>query len=544
MSMFDDIIKEKADQHQSPVPPDAWDNINKEKKRRRFAFWWFGLVLLIGSGAAYWYNNATAGNEKNLTQVRSGKTIPANVSKNDLSAQPTNNNADETKGRNIAEKNSLKYTAVETGNIADVEKSSAEKIIIEKHNKSTRNNSNNDHSQGETIILKQDLANGDRKETQTTARQIATRNKNLSVNYHNKQTTISVQKIAAEKQTETTVAQKNIFGKTKSKTRVKSSQIDAAEEAADSTDKNIDNAIADDTSSKTGLKNPVVVLQGTLKDTATTLVTQHDTSKKTKTIIDTTQLRPRHMAIVRKIKTKSWFIEPAVTSLFPIENYDRSQQFNRTLFLNNTLTEFSGSLVSTKIDASVAFSLVLKKSIGKKAAIGAGLQYTQLTEHLVVSGDERTTSFELVQRLVNGTNGPELVTDTLRLVSEGKRTITATNRYQLLTLPMLLQYDLIRNKKWSLAAAGMAYINISSEYQNEIDRHSMAPLVNEDQLQSGFGLDLSIGCRVGKTLSDRLEIFAAPAFRWNVSPYNFKNNLINKSVRQAGLHFGLSYKLD
>jgi hypothetical protein len=47
MSEFDDIIKQKANSHESPVPPGAWDNINKKKRKRRFIIWWMLAALII-----------------------------------------------------------------------------------------------------------------------------------------------------------------------------------------------------------------------------------------------------------------------------------------------------------------------------------------------------------------------------------------------------------------------------------------------------------------------------------------------------------------
>jgi hypothetical protein len=54
--MFDDFIKNKANEHEAPVPPDAWDNIVQKKKKRRFAFWWWSsvsLLLLVLSAGGY-----------------------------------------------------------------------------------------------------------------------------------------------------------------------------------------------------------------------------------------------------------------------------------------------------------------------------------------------------------------------------------------------------------------------------------------------------------------------------------------------------------
>jgi hypothetical protein len=54
---FDTIINQKLSGHQSPVPADAWDNIVNRKKKRRYAlYWWFfGVLILTGTGIFGWY---------------------------------------------------------------------------------------------------------------------------------------------------------------------------------------------------------------------------------------------------------------------------------------------------------------------------------------------------------------------------------------------------------------------------------------------------------------------------------------------------------
>ena len=68
MNPFDDIIQEKANNHEAPVPAGAWDNIiKKEKKRRYLLFGWLFALLLcgltIGGYYVYTRGNVTGRNQ-------------------------------------------------------------------------------------------------------------------------------------------------------------------------------------------------------------------------------------------------------------------------------------------------------------------------------------------------------------------------------------------------------------------------------------------------------------------------------------------------
>src|SRR5207237_9038049 len=116
--------------------------------------------------------------------------------------------------------------------------------------------------------------------------------------------------------------------------------------------------------------------------------------------------------IKEKKSNHSWFIDASFSPAIAIQQYDRSAVFSRSSFSASGSSDFSGKLISTEIDPSVAFSIAVRKEINKKFSISAGAEYLQLKEHIVISGFEKNTSYNIVDTLIYNVNGTELVKDT------------------------------------------------------------------------------------------------------------------------------------
>src|ERR1700739_4061364 len=103
---FDDIIKQQADGHQSPVPPDAWDNISKKKKRKPYpVFWWSLSAIVLGvftflylhnqqnnSGNKNIAGNPSIKNKEKKQAARNNSTKKINTDKKQLPVTDSDNN--------------------------------------------------------------------------------------------------------------------------------------------------------------------------------------------------------------------------------------------------------------------------------------------------------------------------------------------------------------------------------------------------------------------------------------------------------------------
>lgn len=478
--MFDDIIKNKANSHESPVPPDAWDNIVKKKKKRRAALWWWGgaALLLLGlSTAGYFFiapkksvavsemkvpatplpkpNNAAAGT---TTIAKEQEAKPVNNTSRQVVSETNNQGNDKNLSNSSGTFTSKKKIAV---SITNAEAAANEQVLYKPGKKSSKQKG--------------------RLSLQQTAPQ-------------------PEEEIIISKKDNEEAAEKTISNK-KEKITVEDNNITTTAGIAD---KETAPAGKDD-------KKTAEAPEGKTNDKK-----ENNSTKK------------------------HWFIEAMASPLLSSSTVEENIVFNRILTVNNSISVYNGKLVKTSIEPAVAFSLAVRRELNKKFSIGTGLQYLLLKENISIQGKETNTISTPVQRLING----QLVADTVITVTEGTRSIDAVNSYQLISIPVFAQYNIVQKKQWSIGAVGGVYLNLSSQYQNEIDRNAAAPLTTgRTEKNTGMGMDLFTSIRVGKRLGKRLEFFTMPSMRWNLTKYNIKNSLLNKNIRQAGVGFGICYRI-
>jgi hypothetical protein len=508
--MFDDIIKNKANEHEATVPPDAWDNIVKQKKKRRFGFWWWGgiAVLLFGLFTAGYF----------ISKSSDDKTIVA-----------------ESKAKPFAEEksNATNPGVQQPGEL----NTGGSQVATEK----VTTNSNEDGLQE----LANDKPDSD---TKTTKGSLSVQNKspladeisNASSSKNEKKANNSKPLLAANNRKKKSSKGKAIYNSTAA----------APEEV---------NTIPIASRYLSGGKKESPVAETTIevpeqKEETKNAIVNNNEESKTPTPIDknlpavkeesktATEIKKENTALVKQTKKHSWFLDAGIAPLLVSSQYDENVSFNRTLFANNNLSVYNASLIKTTIEPSVAFLLAVRRQLNKKITIGTGLQYLQLKENISIEGKETNTQYNVVNRLVNGA----LVADTVETVTEGTRSITAVNSYRLFSIPLFAQYSIVDKPKWSVGIVGGMYININSSYQNEIDRNATARLLASPvaENKTTTGVDVFAGLRIGKTLGKRFEFFAMPSMRWNLSKYNIKNSLLNKSLNQASVGFGISCKIN
>ncbi|MES2849724.1 MAG: hypothetical protein V4685_11760 [Bacteroidota bacterium] len=491
--MFDDIIKGKANEHEAPVPPDAWDNIAKKKKKRRFAFWWWSSALLLVlalSTVVYLLLNKENGNAIAKTDeansVKTGQKL--NESKEPVNEIKKDSNAEATLP--LANKDIT--------------------VMTEKNNIPAKNIGG--EQQRITITGK--------SKTKITTTNAVTEESEIKVAGSNKQIKKIKGKLKAQQangEAEELIAVNN-----NEKTNNNESIIptEEKEEPAATQEKEI-------IAAKTVDVKPAPVIE----EKKTTAIEANKTdNKKTSPVV------------AKKAVKKHWFFEAGAIPLIAASQYNENSSFYRNHVVNNSVSVYKANLVNASIEPAVAFSLLIRREVSKKIAVGTGLQYMLLKENMSIEGKETNTTYAFVDRLVNG----QLVPDTIATITEGARAISAVNSYQLFSIPLFVQYSIIQKPKWSLDAVGGLYFNISGNYKNEINRNAAAPLLAAPGTtnKSNTGMDLFAGIRIGKKLSKRLDFFAMPSMRWSLAKYNVKNSLLDKNINQAGIGFGLGYKIN
>ena len=498
--MFDDIIRNKANEHEAPVPPDAWDNIAKQKKKRRFGFFWLSSMILLLCGLAVTGYLISKKSNTDIA-VAESKTKPAE------------------KGNG----NSNTSTALQPAETKTTNEQSATK-------KANDNVSSNDLPAATVDEAKNNgkIINGKISVKTTSALPVETENITAAKN-ENKINNNKPLLAANGKQKK----------KFKGKAVYKNTGAEAEEiNARDEKEKPATETAAIAAEQKNEIKNPV---ENDIKENKTTATIDKNLPTIKEEAKATTETKKENTSLTKQTKKHHWFIDAGITPLLPVQQYDENISYNRTLFLNNNLSVFSAKLANTSIDPSMAFGISVRRELNKKFTLGIGLQYLLLKENITVSGKETNTSYTAVQRLVNGA----LVADTVVSITEGTRNIEAVNSYHLFSVPVFAQYYVVQKRSWSLSPVAGVYVNISSSYQNEINRNALAQLTATPAAtnSTNIGLDVFAGLRFGKTVGNKIEFFAMPAMRWNLGGYNIKNSVIKKTINQAGLSVGISYKV-
>jgi hypothetical protein len=503
--MFDDIIRNKANNHEAPIPPDAWNNIIKRPGKRRFGFfWWSRMLLLIAalSVTGYLINKktnrviATAESKQSPVAKKDEATNAVTIA---TTASNSTNSEQTTSGLKATNNNSDDAIAGSvTGNL------SSPTYISNKH-----------ASVKITAAVPGEM---DNDVIETNERH---RKKNRSM----------------------LITQNSIKKKRSGKARYNTDAGVAEEITTTIAAEKRNNSVTDsDAIQKETANNSTMAAIKQNNDIAAADTTNPSVKEEKKTT--TTEINKENTALTKQTNQHHWYIDAGITPTLPVQQYDEHLVFNRTLFLNNSRTTYTAKLAKTSIDPSMAFSIAVRRELNKKWMIGAGLQYLLLKETIAVSGNETTTQYNVVQRLVNGAAGPQLLNDTVTTVTEGTRDITAVNSYHLYGIPLFVQYSLIQKRSWSLNALAGMYINIWSSYQNEINHNATALLTSTDAAdKTSVGYDLFAGLRLGKSIGNKVEFFVLPSMRWGLQPYRIKNSLLNKSIDQVGFTVGISYKL-
>lgn len=535
LNPFDDIIKQKADGHEAPVPKDAWDNIVKKKRRKPYpVFWWSlsSLLIIAGLFALIHFNkegvSSTPASKNNYAVEKSaGKDgSPVNINNNDV----TNlDNSIQGKEKEDGHHNNNGTSLNDTAIIANTNSNNI------KDGKPNPNNTGSNNAQKSLTTTLPDSYAADNS---------------------------TQQHITASDQAESTRKNKKLTGNKNGSARfvIKSADVDDEEiisntgpggkkdtrrkAIAEKEDKDIevDNNVDPEPSSdkKIVSMKPVpgtgnVVIKDSVQKERTdssSVLTHKEDPKGNRKAQDTTKSN----------KTPGFTIEFSGMPVFPIQSYNNDIAIKRSVVGANYREDYTANTVHTTIEPAVAFSLAVSKRINNKVRIGIGLQYLQLKEEIKLSGEETHTTYTEIDRLVNGS----LVKDTVETITKGTRTIDAINSYKTYSIPLFMRYSAVNNCSWGIDINAGLYFNISSRYHNSING-VLEPVYNDVMQQPGnktsTGVDLLAGIRLSRKLHNHFLLFTEPCMRFNLNEYELENSVINKKIHQAGIAFGIAYSI-
>lgn len=190
------------------------------------------------------------------------------------------------------------------------------------------------------------------------------------------------------------------------------------------------------------------------------------------------------------------------------------------------------------------------KTVGDHFILKAGLQYSQINERFSMrSENQRVTTTVIISRTVVRPQGDTTFNDTTSVTQIGYAVRTNMNHYRNVEIPISLGYEFGEEKdKWKIGLNGGVIVNIASSYIGETLDTTLNIVSYNSKGSTGFyntkvGLSLYGGVSLIRNINDRIDVFAEPYFRYNLS--NLSSSIgYSQRFSAAGLTLGVRMKLN
>lgn len=191
----------------------------------------------------------------------------------------------------------------------------------------------------------------------------------------------------------------------------------------------------------------------------------------------------------------------------------------------------------------------LSKEIGDNMVFKTGLQYSQINERFDYRNEnERNTTTVITVRTINNSDGTSsTVRDTSVVEQVGYRVKTTYNHYRSFDIPVLLGYE-YASDGWKASLNGGAVFNISSWQEGAFLDTNYAPVsfskTKSPVFKSKTGISLFGSISLIKNISDRMDIFAEPYFRYSLKDRTTAASTFNERFHTAGMLLGVRLRLN
>jgi hypothetical protein len=528
---FDDLLRQKTSGHEASVPAGTWEAIaqKKRKKRRFLIFWWItGVSLVSGAMLLAFYKNQPVDNNNVVATANShetsgntsGKTIPEkNESTENNNEKTIDNKNDKDKGGNIVNAQSLRPGSIKNkpGIFTPASEQKISSLTISEKERKRK-------SKSQSLVPD--------KPEPTTGTAILS-----PVNSKDNNAKIRPGIITEEKATYVFTKGANAIDKKNKHRKNNPGPVNNANDQPGEIDISPITVsvfsfnyqphakVADfNLLNKLGFANPPMI-----------------------THADSVNSMEAALAKARKkyFKKSKWTLDASVTPFIPVQQSSSLLYLTRSNTTATEKTDYKTDKISSHLLPSVAYTVAISKKITPRWRIGAGLQYVMIKEKVDLTGKQTKITYTEVQRLINGSSGPQLIIDTIATTSSGSLSVDALNSYRFLSIPVSVQYRLMEKASWSYFINAGMLVNVSADYHNKIegklvqfDNHGM----HTGQQKNNMGFDLFAGFRVSKSFNS-FNIFAEPMLRYNLHRYDLDNMIGRKFMHQAGLSVGLTYPL-
>ena len=509
-NFFDDSVRDKLYGHESPVPADAWANIQKGKRKRRpWIFFWILAGLLLCGGGVYLIHSGKRTNQviASSPQQTANKVVV-------LSSQ--NNNS---LNRDTIFTTSKEYNnALTKLPVTPATENPTSRTASRRTNDHTSKNSTTGINKVGLITSNAAVDSppkllGQQKKTHGKKDWIAApANKAGSINNTYE---------AGEMNSNFNKPEHVVAGKV-------SIQVSSPNSSTGETMEENIKSEESDTGTNLAMKN----------EHADDLVTGERKKDSPAIVIKTSGSKP----VGKKKKNTGLDIDLSISGFIPAAEKKVISIVNRTTIDPMHRAEFTANKVQLRLQPGVSFNLIVFKSLSSRFAAGTGLSYQAIKEYIHLYGEEVNTNYRIIKRL----DGNVLVDDTVSTTTTGMRSIDAVNSYTFLSIPVSFRYRILNRSQWSMDMQAGIDINIQSRYKNSIGGYlepQFAGGASDTKRNGSIGTGFNAGIRLSRRVGKNYLLYTAPYLQLNPTTLYLPEMLAPQKMHRAGLSFGLSYNL-
>ncbi|RXK80586.1 outer membrane beta-barrel protein [Filimonas effusa] len=244
---------------------------------------------------------------------------------------------------------------------------------------------------------------------------------------------------------------------------------------------------------------------------------------------------------------------PSVRNSIPTDLYLEAY-VSPDMPLKQTSANYGGSTYlerkdsSQRLQTSFTAGVRISKGLTENIFLKTGLQYTQINEHFNYRQEnERKQVTVITTHTITRPQGDTVLRDTSSYEQIGYLQKRTHNKYKSIDIPVLFSYEW-GNDQWRFAANVGAIVNLHSWYAGELlDTSFQAVSIKKDNnevYKSNIGLGLYAGFSIIKPVAERMDLFAEPYFRYNLSDMTKPGQSFNQRLHNAGLSLGIRYRLN
>jgi len=240
----------------------------------------------------------------------------------------------------------------------------------------------------------------------------------------------------------------------------------------------------------------------------------------------------------------------------PLKLYKSLELVGSYDFVSRSILNADPAYLNARRDAeSIGSAFTFQARFGyevkKGLTLKTGLSFSRI--HESIKFQDPYTVQEIKDRqetgyIVDPINGPRLITYTVRDTQDVTRyrEVQAPNSYTFIDIPLMVQYDFLTGKRWSLGATGGMLINLKFDQLGTTLHRNAQDVVNMSTDQNPFkaraGVDLMLNLSAAYHINRNWDIILEPAARFGTGSLMKSSFGIGQRYNSYSLYTGLRYR--